>query len=297
MPMEPTVQPTPLADALRTWAALQGIGKKPSTREYHQEIVGIVLNRWPGQRDDIRSVTDHELTTFVLDISERYSPSRFNGILSAIHGVFPDTRKKFKRQRVPAKERHVLTDDEYNALLAELDRAPQSHGGLVVRFLSETGMRIGEARRLTWSCVKSDRIVVPGSISKNGKQRTIPFMGRIRDTLEALRGIATTDRVLPQAEVQTSLRSACERLGLPRLSHHDFRHQFATRCITSGIDIPTVARWLGHLDGGALLSRLYFHLVEEHSFRMAAKAKLLPVPALALVPIGTNFVMPAHVWN
>lgn len=296
--MEQTVQPTPLADALKTWAALQGIGKKESTREYHQEIVGIVLNRWPGPRDDVRAVTEQTLTEFVLDISAAYSPSRYNGILSAIHGVFPDTRKKFKRQRVPAKERHVLTDDEYNALLAELDRAPQSHGGLVVRFLSETGMRIGESRKLTWSCVKADRIVVPGSIAKNGRQRTIPFMGRVRATLEGLRAIAKADRVLPQAEVQTSLRSACERLALPRLSHHDFRHQFATRCIVSGIDIPTVARWLGHLDGGALLSRLYFHLVEEHSFRMAAKAKLLPAVCDPVTPpVVLLDALPDHVWN
>jgi len=30
------------------------------------------------------------------------------------------------------------------------------------------------------------------------------------------------------------------------------RHLFATRCIESGVDIPTVSRWLGHKDGGAL---------------------------------------------
>jgi integrase len=279
--MEQTVQPTSLADVLTTWAALQGIGKKDSTREYHQEIIGIVLNRWPGPCDDVRAVTEKTLTSFVLDVSAAYSASRYNGILSAIHGVFPDSRKKFKRQRVLAKERHVLTDSEFSQLIEELDRAPRSHAGLVVRFLAETGMRIGESRRLTWSCVKADRIVVPGAIAKNGRMRTIPFMGRIAETLAALRALAKTDLVLPQAEVQTSLRSACERLGLPRLSHHDFRHQFATRAITSGIDLPTVARWLGHLDGGALLSRLYFHLVEEHSFRMAAKAKLLPMDRVA----------------
>ncbi len=73
MPMEASVPPTPLADALNTWAALQGIGKKPSTREYHQEIVGIVLSRWPGPRDDVATVTERTLIDFVLDISEHYS--------------------------------------------------------------------------------------------------------------------------------------------------------------------------------------------------------------------------------
>jgi hypothetical protein len=40
-----------------------------------------------------------------------------------------------------------------------------------------------------------------------------------------------------------------------------------------GIDVPTVARWLGHKDGGALL-RTYSHLLQEHSTAMAAKLML-----------------------
>jgi hypothetical protein len=32
-------------------------------------------------------------------------------------------------------------------------------------------------------------------------------------------------------------------VGLSKLTHHDLRHLFATRCIESGVDIPTVARW------------------------------------------------------
>jgi integrase len=46
---------------------------------------------------------------------------------------------------------------------------------------------------------------------------------------------------------------------------------FATRAIESGVDVPTVARWLGHRDGGTLLMRTYSHLLNEHSQAMAAK--------------------------
>jgi site-specific recombinase XerD len=49
------------------------------------------------------------------------------------------------------------------------------------------------------------------------------------------------------------------------------RHLFATRCVESGIDIPTVARWLGHSDGGMLALKIYGHLRREHSQSMAAK--------------------------
>ena len=80
--------------------------------------------------------------------------------------------------------------------------------------------------------------------------------------------------MLPQAECKRSLDAACERAGVPHLSHHDFRHLFATRCIQSGVDLPTVARWLGHRDGGALLAKIYFHLADEHSQAMAARVRI-----------------------
>jgi hypothetical protein len=37
------------------------------------------------------------------------------------------------------------------------------------------------------------------------------------------------------------------------------------------VDIPTVSRWLGHKDGGALAMKTYGHLRDEHSTTMAKK--------------------------
>jgi integrase len=53
------------------------------------------------------------------------------------------------------------------------------------------------------------------------------------------------------------------------MTRHDLRHLFATRCIESGVDIPTVSRWLGHRDGGNLAMKTYGHLRQEHSQAMA----------------------------
>ena len=169
----------------------------------------------------------------------------------------------------------MLSQLEFSRLLDELDGRPQSHAGLVIRFLSHTGLRINEARRIGWKDVREDFILVSGSASKSGKPRVIPFVNGVRDTLQALRGLAGDSQlVLPQAECKRSLQTACALAGLPRLSHHSFRHHFATRCLESGVDLPTAARWLGHQDGGALLARTYFHLVDEHSRRMAAKVRI-----------------------
>jgi integrase len=80
-------------------------------------------------------------------------------------------------------------------------------------------------------------------------------------------------RILQITECPVSLHRACNQLGIARLRHHDLRHLFATRCIESGVDIPTVARWLGHKDGGALAMRVYGHLRNQHSQEMAKKVK------------------------
>ena len=67
-----------------------------------------------------------------------------------------------------------------------------------------------------------------------------------------------------------ALRNACARLGIEHVRVHDLRHLFATRAIEAGVDIPTVAKWLGHSDGGALAMKTYGHLRDEHSLRAAA---------------------------
>ena len=77
--------------------------------------------------------------------------------------------------------------------------------------------------------------------------------------------------VLSVLTCEKALTAACAKVGVKRLVRHDLRHLFATRCIESGVDIPTVSRWLGHKDGGALAMRTYGHLRDEHSQAMAAK--------------------------
>ena len=61
------------------------------------------------------------------------------------------------------------------------------------------------------------------------------------------------DSVMLVRECQKAMDRAAKIVGIPRITHHDLRHLFATRCIESAVDIPTVSRWLGHKDGGALL--------------------------------------------
>jgi integrase len=72
-------------------------------------------------------------------------------------------------------------------------------------------------------------------------------------------------------EWQKSLERACRALKLSRLTHHNFRRLFATRCLECGVDPKTVADWLGYADGGVLVLKAYGHVRPEHGAAAAAK--------------------------
>ena len=135
-----------------------------------------------------------------------------------------------------------------------------------VRVLASTGLRISEAQSVRWCDITDSAIVI--RTAKNDEFRRIPLTASARavlDELRAARPSNPTDPVMPVKSPRIALEGACKRIGLGHLRVHDLRHLFATRCIEAGVDIPTIAHWLGHKDGGALAAKTYGHIIEKHS--------------------------------
>ena len=259
---------------IERWLTVHSIGNKARSVQFNQEIAAKIRQHWPDLKTKAGEVTPAQCITFAESVGH-FSSSRYNGMVNAVRSFCPAA--KF----IPRKRLKILdvatacpTPQEFDRLLAALDCALRGRAGLVVRFLAHTGMRITEATKLTWADVKEDHIYARAETTKNGKPRTIPFVPGTREVLRALKRHAKTDSVLPQVCCKTALLYASRLTGLPRYSHHDFRHYFATRCIVSGVDIPTVAKWLGHSDNGVLLLRTYCHLMDEHSSAMAKKVSM-----------------------
>jgi len=152
----------------------------------------------------------------------------------------------------------------------------------LVRFLAFGGFRKLEASHVTWAdCdFEKGKIIVRGDPVTGTKNREIREVPMIPDMVELLGRLRLdrpdanpTDHVMLVHECQKAMDRAAKIVGMPRITHHDLRHLFATRCIESGVDIPTVSRWLGHKDGGALAMKTYGHLRDEHSQAMAQKVK------------------------
>lgn len=265
--------------ALHRWQKLYAIGRKPRTVTFHCEILATIRAHWPDLGAIVAEVKDEQCVAFAKAV-EHYSAARFNGMVNTLRNIIPEMAC-IPRQRANIVPKDIPTTDEIERLFAALDVAYSGHSGLICRFLAFTGFRINEARNLKWEHVREDHIYAPGEVTKNGKPRCVPFIAGTAEIITRLRKVKTYRHkprvgfVLPQTVCSKALRYACRLAGLPRYTHHTFRHYFATRCILSGVDIPTVAKWLGHSDNGALLLRIYCHLLDDHSLAMALKVKVL----------------------
>ena len=129
------------------------------------------------------------------------------------------------------------------------------------RFLAYSGCRVGEVPAVTCSCVDWDKkqLHVKG-LKTETSDRTVPLFAELEALLKRVIErrkkaavyslnekpvIEPADRVFRLSECQKSIDTACASLGVTRITHHDFRHLFATRCIESGVDNPTVSRFAG----------------------------------------------------
>lgn len=259
---------------------------KESSKEHYREIVGTITKGDAAIRDVPLSSMDHELIRdWWSETAKRYAPVSANQAFNFIRRIVELGRSAgvirgnpmagLKRMRVPKTKLKILTAEEFRTLVAGV-RAHPLAGDISanwISFAAFSGMRPGEIEALTWGDVGPDVITVRGGLggTKNNLERPVPIIPPMRDLLATMKRGKPTDLVFTRGRPKKSLASACRRLGLPHLRIYDLRHTFATFSIAAGVDVPTLAKWLGHQDGGKLAMATYIHPTDEHSQRSAAK--------------------------
>ncbi len=193
-----------------------------------------------------------------------------------------DPSKSIKRPRVRNKAPDVMNREQFQSITGAIRGESQgkgNDGADLVELLAYSGMRLNEARALRWRDVNFSTglfIVTGGEYgTKNYEHRTVPLFAAMRALLERIKreraGVTRDDLVIRTATARQCLETACLKLELPNFHHHSLRHYFASCAVESGADIPTIAGWLGHKDGGALLMKRYSHLRQSHSIEQARR--------------------------
>jgi integrase len=161
-----------------------------------------------------------------------------------------------------------------------------------IRCLAYSGARMSEALRLKWSDVDwKQRQITIGSdgLAKNHKARVVDFTPNLEVQLKEMfaRRAPDSEWLFPSPQrggadraaktFRETLLIARKAAGLPKFGFHDCRHFFISMCVMSGIDFMTIAKWVGHQDGGVLIGKVYGHLSNEHAQRQAQRVNFGPV--------------------
>jgi len=270
------------------------VSVKASSKEYRGKTVKYLFNSWQGLAAKTPSqITERDCLHWSAEYREKFSETLYNNTVDSLRHIFDvaidrgliarNPASGIQKVKVPQKKLELPSSEQFKRII-ELMRnsgAAASDGCAdLVEFLAYSGTRANEAAGVKWSDIDFERsriFIAPG---KTGHSRYIPLFDSMRDLLKRIeakpRWFRAEDRrkagyVLSVIECEKALTAACSKVGAHRMTRHDLRHLFATRCIEAGVDIPTVSRWLGHKDGGALAMRTYGHLRDEHSQAMAAK--------------------------
>ncbi|HEX4665890.1 MAG TPA: site-specific integrase [Chthoniobacterales bacterium] len=275
---------------------------KPGTRHYWRQIFTALLKSWPGLAErELRRITKGDCVEWARRFRKLASSTRYNNTIAGLRHVFDvaveagiiygNPATKLERVPVRAKQLTLPSRDEFLRLVDAVQQAGawcSRDCADFLRGLAFTGCQKGEAAHIEWRDLDFDagEIVVRGDSAtgtKNWTVRRVPMIPDARALFVRMRSDRPdeppNEKLFRVNEAQKAINSAVQKLGLPRITHHDLRHLFATASIESGVDIPTVSRWLGHKDGGALAMKTYGHLRREHSVAQAQKVSFAAAPA------------------
>ncbi|MFT5468647.1 MAG: integrase [Verrucomicrobiales bacterium] len=259
------------------------------TRDCYHECLTKIERTWDHLDEPIRKISEVQCEDWAIALRENLSANRFNICLSQMKQifdlavkdgiVFTNPAADLKRQPPKPKELSLPSKTQFQSIVSAMKNAGgrfSTYCAEMVEFLAYSGCRREESENVLWRDYDEARVQMNIRKTKNGLPRVIPVI----DDLKRLLGEIRKERdatpepnspILNVKECYKSLSRACAEAGCANLTHHDLRHLFATTCIESGVDIPTVSRWLGHKDGGALAMRVYGHLRDEHSMTQAQK--------------------------
>jgi integrase len=277
-----------LASAIQAEADREDPDLKPATRHYYQQIAKSILGTLPPHLDTkcLPKVTVGDLRAWRDVYATKASKTRHNGALALLRRVWNRAIERREAatnpvdglKRLKPDERHWYppTKEKFAEIIESIRNQKKTHSqatAMAVEFLAYTGMRISEAQSVRWGDIRDGHIV--RRIAKNDGMGKIPLIPAALALLDRMKAVDLPcdpiDPVMLVKSPRIALESACKRLGIEHLRVHDLRHIFATRCLESGVDFPTLAGWLGHKDGGILAAKVYGHLVPDHSSKQAGK--------------------------
>ena len=188
-----------------------------------------------------------------------------------------------KPKRVPKSEKKALSQEQEKIFISACMKDLDKHEPLLICVLQ--GLRKGEmlALRPNDLCFDKNTLRVDESYDEahpndletknNDSKRTMPMFTLTREILLRHKDKEPTERIYKDYRSHTlnkRLEKICSENGLPRITIHELRHTFITRCNDKGIDEIVTQKWVGHAKGSRMTKAIYTHVTDDTELKYLA---------------------------
>ena len=269
-----------------------------AARSVDAKFVTTLRDRMAGESTFTITNTEHQKTGYapatvnqtlstlrlMLEIAKRKhvifdNPFDAPGVLQSSLYLPKDTRKPVlpsnaDMERIFTEMARVPNAETYEPERLELLQRQANNASDHARFLAYSGMRLEEGNNSVLGDDEGDLFHVRGTktVTSDRRVAVVPAFRVLLDKLAADK-IGKETCYLAVTSSRQAMARACKRLGLSKIRHHDLRHYFITVCVEAGVDFATVAKWVGHSDGGVLIGKTYQHVRDLHSIAEAKKVQ------------------------
>jgi integrase len=258
----------------------------------------LFLNQWErffGPDFQIKSITAKSILSHRAEIVARTSPVTANLHVRALKELLKLAKTEGLIQSIPFegikqipvkhKERKLMEIQDLFKMATNALRYHDRTGKQFADYISilmYSGARSTETLHLKWEHIdwNNGQIVFTGDISK-GNTRRLDFNKNLKNVLLAMHTNKNNSEYLfpsfrtdqPITSFKKILNQVKAETDAYEFTFHLTRHFFISQCVMLGIDYLTIAKWVGHSDGGILIGKRYGHLNSEHLKKQADKVQ------------------------
>lgn len=287
-------------------------GRKPSTLTTKEAIGRLYLGPVLGDRklDEIGELGMQKLKAHLREAGLK--SARANAVMNMLHHLLEWASKRWKKIESPAirkvpnesLESIRFYSPEQMQLMIDAARRRSPRWAAAILLMGDAGLRSGELQALAWDQVDIGRRRVSvmaqnwrGHVGtpKSGKGRTVPMTDDLAAALMTLprsgREVITAangEGVASHGSIKSIVTWVAKHAGIPDLGPHALRHGYATGLLTSGVDLRTVQKFLGH--ASISTTAKYLHVLPEAEQSAAGKLQALrsasSQPAATVTPLA-----------
>lgn len=231
-------------------------------------------------------------------LRNKLQPRTCNGALCALNNLLKAAKRDgflkvlptsgISRFKTEQKKRSLYRLDQIEKVCEKALTASKNGQQLAdyIRFLTFCGAREYEATRIRWEDVDFEHNLLCIGADGDTKNRSARWVDMNPQLVSHLQDMSTrrapdsqwlfpsprrgeVDR--PVETFRESRKLARTAAELPGFGFHDCRHFFISHAVMAGVDYMTIAKWVGHRDGGILIGKVYGHLSDGHTKNQASR--------------------------